>query len=206
MLNTLLPVKDRHPTESAILNSAMSLFLLVGEESVTIGRLIQTAGISRSVFYHHFSGKNDLYAGLLLSDELGMADTLQRARRSPDLPALLRECLKHRIQHLDKHRLLMRLELKLAQQGNELERYRQWQRLKRSHMAQFTELASSPLGVDPDSDELRFLYGMVWTMADGLAALRDNELYHELIQDRRGFSRFLMDAVARMGEQSHESE
>ncbi|WP_108127163.1 TetR/AcrR family transcriptional regulator [Saccharospirillum mangrovi] len=199
MLNTLLPVKDRHPTESAILNSAMSLFLLAGEDVVTISRLIQTAGISRSVFYHHFSGKEDLYAAILLSDEFGFGDLLQRHRRSPDLTTLMRECLKYRIQHLDKHQLLMRLEARLAKEGTELDRYRQWQRLKRNHMALFTEIAAEQMQLNADSDELRFLYGLIWTLADGLATLRDNELYHELIQDRRGFSRYLMDAVALMG-------
>ncbi|PTY36625.1 hypothetical protein BGP77_04835 [Saccharospirillum sp. MSK14-1] len=199
MLNTLLPVKDRHPTESAILNSAMSLFLLAGEDSVTVSRLIQTAGISRSVFYHHFSGKDDLYAAMLLSDELGIGEMLHRVRRSQDLATLMRECLKYRIQHIDKHRLMMRLETKLAGEGSNLERYRQWQRLKRNHMALFAEITSELLDVDADSDDLRFLYGLVWTLADGLASLRDNELYHELIQDRRGFSRFLLDTIAQIG-------
>lgn len=202
MLNTFLPAKDRHPTESAILNSAMSLFLLAGEDSVTVSRLIQTAGISRSVFYHHFSGKDDLYAAMLLSDELGIGDMLHRVRRNQDPTILMRECLKYRIQHLDKHRLMMRLENRLTTEGVNLERYRQWQRLKRNHMALFAEIASELLGVDADSDELRFFYGLVWTLADGLATLRDNELYHELIQDRRGFSRFLLDTVAQIGQKT----
>lgn len=200
MLNTLLPVKDRHPTESAILNSALSLFLMSGEDQVTISRLIRTAGISRSVFYHHFSGKDDLYATLLLTDEFGVGDLLERARKNGDLPTLMQEFLRYRIQHLDKHRLMMRLERHLARQGSELERYRQWQRLKRSHMAQFAEFARDDRSLTDDSDELRFYYGLVWTLADGLATLRDNELYHELIQDRRGFNRFLMATVARMGQ------
>lgn len=203
MLNTILPAKDRHPTESAILNSAMSLFLLAGEDSVTMSRLIQTAGISRSVFYHHFAGKEDLYAAMLLSDELGVGDMLHRVRRSQDIALLMRECLKYRIQQLDKHRLLMRLETKLADGDSaNLERYRQWQRLKRNHMALFAEIASEQLNVDADSDDLRFLYGLVWTLADGLATLRDNELYHELIQDRRGFSRYLTDIVALIGQKN----
>lgn len=175
---------------------------MAGEDSVSVNRLIQTAGISRSVFYHHFSGKDDLYAALLLSDELGIGEMLHRVRRNNDMAALLRECLKFRIQQIDKHRLMMRLEAKLAGDNSNLDRYRQWQRLKRNHMALFTEIAGELLNLDADSDDLRFLYGLVWTLADGLASLRDNELYHELIQDRRGFSRYLMDTITLIGQKT----
>ena len=95
MFRPIASVSDQHPTEVAILSSALNLFMLVGEEQVSVTRLIQTAAISRSVFYHYFSGKDDVYAALLLNDELGLSPLFKQCRESPQLGIahLMREFL-----------------------------------------------------------------------------------------------------------------
>ena len=54
-------------------------------------------------------------------------------------------------------------------------------------------------------DTHRFYFGFVWALANGMASLSESDLYHELIQDRRGFVRFLTDIVAEAGEARHET-
>ncbi|GGX51933.1 TetR/AcrR family transcriptional regulator [Saccharospirillum salsuginis] len=204
MLHPVLQVKDQHPTETAILNSALNLFMLSGEDQVSVTRLIQTAGISRSVFYHYFSGKEDIYAALLLADEIGVGPILRKHLEAGSLSGLMKEYVKYRLQSVEKHRFFVRVEEKLLRADCQLERFVQWQRLRRNHIELFSECARKHHGVDKGSyeDNLRFYYGLVWALTSGVASLSGNDLYHEMIPDKRGFVRFLAEAVAEVGEAS----
>lgn len=204
MLHPVLQVKDQHPTETAILNSALNLFMLSGEDQVSVTRLIQTAGISRSVFYHYFSGKEDIYAALLLADEIGLGPLIRKNLEAGSLSLLMKEYIKYRLQSVEKYKFLVRVEEKLMRSDCQLERFVQWQRLRRNHIELFSECARKHHGVDGRSyeDNLRFYYGLVWALSNGVANLAGNDLYHELIQDKRGFVRFLAEAVAEVGEAS----
>lgn len=195
MFRPIASVSDQHPTEVAILSSALNLFMLVGEDRVSVTRLIQTAAISRSVFYHYFSGKDDVYAALLLNDELGLSPLFRECREAPGpgIAYLMKEFLNYRLQSIDNYGLYLRLESHLNSTDCRLERFQQWQRLRRNHVEQFTELARQQWGVEShqDDDDLRYLYTLVWLLADGMVSLRNNPMYLELVQDRRGFKRFL---------------
>lgn len=203
MFRPIASVSDQHPTEVAILSSALNLFMLVGEDQVSVTRLIQTAAISRSVFYHYFSGKDDVYAALLLNDELGLSPLFKKCRESPELGIahLMREFLNYRLQSIDNYGLFLRLESHLHATDCGLERFGQWQRLRRNHVEQFTDLARRQWGVEShqDDDDLRYLYTLVWLLADGMVSLRNNPMYLELVQDRRGFKRFLTRLAEQAG-------
>lgn len=203
MFRPIASVSDQHPTEVAILSSAMNLFMLVGEDQVSVTRLIQTAAISRSVFYHYFSGKEDVYAALLLNDELGLSPLFKQCRETPELGIahLMREFLNYRLQSVDNYGIFLRLENHLNTVDCQLERFRQWQRLRRNHVEQFTELARRQWAVEShqDDDDLRYLYTLVWLLADGMVSLRNNPMYLELVQDRRGFKRFLTRLAEQAG-------
>ncbi len=209
MLHPVLQVKDQHPTEIAILNSALNLFMLSGEDKVSVTRLIQMAGISRSVFYHYFSGKEDIYAALLLADEVGVGPIIRQNRESGSLSDLMRGYFKYRLQSIEKYRLLLRVENTLTRCDCQLERFVQWQRLRQNHIELFMETARRNRTGDESEnrhdDTHRFYFGFVWALANGMASLSESDLYHELIQDRRGFVRFLTDIVADAGEARHET-
>lgn len=202
MLHPVLQVKDQHPTETAILNSALNLFMLSGEEQVSVTRLIQTSGISRSVFYHYFSGKDDIFAALLLADEMGIGPIIRKHLASGDLSGLMKGYIKYRLQSIEKYRIYLRMERKLTDSNCQLERFTQWQQLRRNHIELFSECVQrrDEGSSRADDDEARFYYGLVWALSSGVASLTDNELYHDLIQDKRGFVQFLAEAVADVGE------
>jgi AcrR family transcriptional regulator len=203
MFRPIASVSDQHPTETAILSTALNLYMMAGEEQVTVTRLIQTAAISRSVFYHYFSGKEDVYAALLLSDELALSPLFRQCRENPELGIahLMREFLSFRLQSIDNYGLFLRLEAHLNAQDCQLERFQQWQRLRRNHVEQFTEMARQQWAVEShqDDDDLRYLYTLVWLLADGMVSLSKNPLYLELVQDRRGFKRFLTRLAEQAG-------
>jgi len=203
MFSPITNVSDQHPTETAILSTALNLFIMAGEDQVSVTRLIQTAAISRSVFYHYFSSKEDVYAALLLNDELGLSPLFKNCHEDPDqgIAHLMKEFLNYRLQSIDNYGLLLRLEAQLNARECQLERFIQWQRLRRNHVEQFTEMARRQWDVQShrDDDDLRYLFALVWALADGMVSLSKNPLYLDLIQDRRGFKRFLVKLARQAG-------
>ena len=59
-------------TRDRLLSSALAVFGRVGFEDTRVEDICRAAGSSRATFYRHFSGKDDVFDGLLsgLIDEL----------------------------------------------------------------------------------------------------------------------------------------
>jgi len=75
---------------------------------LTVSSLVRRAGVSRSVFYTHFSGVDDL-AGFLLRkafDQIGVEDLEARSTRAVTGAASARRALTRLAEHFDEHRLL----------------------------------------------------------------------------------------------------
>ncbi|MEX1056261.1 MAG: TetR/AcrR family transcriptional regulator, partial [Natronospirillum sp.] len=62
--NTTLPV-----AELTLLNAALNLFLRHPIDTLSMTLIHRSAGVSKATFYQYFSGKKDLWAGLLLEEE-----------------------------------------------------------------------------------------------------------------------------------------
>lgn len=195
-------IQEQSPSEKALVTSALNLFIINHESTINVTQLIKAAGISRSVFYRHFANKNDVFAAILLADELALTPKLNELRICGSVSELLQEYLKFRIQHIEKYRVLVRLEHHLLDQDGELLRFRQWQALRRQHVDDFSDIVDSKLTRSGlvDRDNIRFYYGLVWSIATGVANLSESDFFHELIQDRRGFTRFLLDSVSTIGD------
>ena len=97
---------------------------------------------------------------------------------------------------------MVRLEKHLLDKKCDLVRFKQWQVLRRQHVDEFTSIVESKLSrlKTIDKENIRFYYGLVWSIANGMANLSESDFFHELILDRRGFTRFLLDSVASIGE------
>lgn len=202
MVEADFTIQEQAPSEKALITSALNLFIIQHEDTISVTQLIKGAGISRSVFYRYFSSKEDVFAAILLTDELALTPLLKELRVYGRVSELLREYLKFRIQHIEKYRVLVRLERTLLNQECDLLRFRQWQTLRRQHVEEFTDIVESKLSrLSPvEKDNVRFYYGLVWSIANGVANLSESDFFHDLIQDRRGFTRFLLDSVESIGE------
>ncbi|MFT5009203.1 MAG: AcrR family transcriptional regulator [Reinekea sp.] len=201
MLTSSLSIKAQNPAETALIGSALNLFTIHNENSVTVTQLIKAAGVSRSVFYKHFANKDDVYAAILLTDELAVSPLLKKIRASGSAGELLEQYLKYRIQFVKKYRVLMRLEKHLQATDCTLERFVQWQLLRRQHVDEFAAIIELDLAhLKPlERDNARFHYGLLWSLASGMAHITESDLFSELIRDRRGFTRFLLDSVSSLG-------
>ena len=61
------PSDHKSRTRDKIVDSARRLFNRHGFEQVSIDRIMAEAGLTRGGFYHHFSGKDQLYAAAVAS-------------------------------------------------------------------------------------------------------------------------------------------
>ena len=202
MLTPSPSIQTRSPAETALISSALNLFTIHNENSITVTQLLKAAGINRSVFYKHFANKDDVYAAILLTDELAVTPLLHKIRVSGGAADLLEQYLKYRIQFVKKYRVLMRLEKHLQATDCTLERFVQWQLLRRQHVDEFAaiiELDLAHLKLS-ERDTARFHYGLLWSLASGLADITESDLFPELIRDRHGFTRFLLDSVRSLGD------
>ncbi|WP_320825908.1 TetR/AcrR family transcriptional regulator [Reinekea sp.] len=202
MLTPGFSMQEQNPSETALITSALNLFIILNEDSISVTQLIKAAGISRSVFYKNFGGKDDVYAAILLTDELTLSPLLQEARVSGGIAELLEQYLKHRIQQIEKYRVLMRLEKKLQAGGCTLQRFQDWQQLRRQHADEFSGIIELKLArAQPvDRENIRFYYGLIWSLASGVAHISESDFFHQLILDRRGFTRFLLDSMRSLGD------
>lgn len=58
-------------TKEKIMAAAWELFLAQGYEETTISQIIDASSTSRSAFYHHFHGKEDLLFGIAYAYDIG---------------------------------------------------------------------------------------------------------------------------------------
>lgn len=197
MLNPIHPVKILHPTETAILNTALSQLLIGEVQQLNVTRLVKLSGLSRSVFYQHFSSKEDLLAGLLLADEVGLATAIKPALAEKNLKNTMKLYLKYRLQDIDKYRLMVELETTLSRETEPPRRFKDWQRLRKIHADQMRSIAeqSQAYSSNDDQDRYDFFFGLVWALANGVASISDTNAYTQLIKDRRGFSRYLLELM-----------
>jgi AcrR family transcriptional regulator len=202
MLEETIELQEQSPSEKALVTSALNLFIIHHEKTISVTQLMKAAGISRSIFYKHFANKEDVYASILLADEMSLTPMLKDLRVYGTVSDLLQQYLKFRIQHVEKYRVLTRLETHLHEKKCECDRFKYWQTLRRQHVDEFTSIVESKLSrFKPiDKENIRFYYGLVWSIASGVSSLSESDFFHELILDRRGFTRFLLESVSNIGD------
>ncbi|TCS42550.1 TetR/AcrR family transcriptional regulator [Reinekea marinisedimentorum] len=201
MLNQNFSIQEPSAAEKALITSSLNLFIIHNEKKITVTQLIKSAGVAKSVFYKYFESKEDLYAAILLNDELQLSPIFSHLKIYGTVSELLESYLNFRIQQIDKYRVLTRLEQTLMEKNCNSERYLQWQVLRRQHVDEFTGIVQSkmPKSKPIDAENIRFYYGLVWALASGFSQLSESDFFHELILDRRGFTRFLLESVNVLG-------
>ncbi|MCK5836534.1 MAG: TetR/AcrR family transcriptional regulator [Desulfobacula sp.] len=70
--------RDFKRREEDILDAAFDLFADHGIESVTIDMIAETAEVGKGTIYKHFTGKNDIFASLVIRQGSGLTKALGR--------------------------------------------------------------------------------------------------------------------------------
>jgi AcrR family transcriptional regulator len=195
-------IREQSSSERALISTAINLLIKHQEKPISVSQLIRAAGVSRSSFYKYFASREDLYAAILLTEEFNIGPLLSKIKVYGTVSDLLEAFLNYCIQNIEKYKLLAHIEQNLENQPETIERYEQWKLLRAEHVDEFTRIVQSRLSKSKnmDSENIRFYYGLVWSIAMGVAQLSDSDFYHKLIVDRRGFSKFLLESVATIGD------
>lgn len=84
-----------HATRSRLVSLAVRLFAEHGYEATSVDMVLRESGMSRGALYHHFAGKEALFAGALEAVEVQIAESVAAAARQLDDPraALRAGCL-----------------------------------------------------------------------------------------------------------------
>lgn len=195
-------VKVQSPAEKALITSALNLFVIQNEVHVSVSQLLQVTGISKATFYKHFANKEDLYAAILLNDEMSLSKLLKDIKTYGNVSQLLSEFLKYRIQQIEKLRLLTRLEKHLRNANSDVDRFLQWKLLRQSHYQEFVAIIQAKNEDEHalDRETINYYYALIVVLTRGLSDLSESEHFQELVSDKRGFIQFLLNSIEKTGE------
>jgi AcrR family transcriptional regulator len=97
-------IRPDEPGREKILDAARALFGERGFDATSIAEIGAEAGISKSVLYHYFGSKADLYRAVLEHDAQALVDVVAAALPPPDAEApRLRPGLEAFLEFLSEH-------------------------------------------------------------------------------------------------------
>ena len=192
-------VREFKRREEEILETALELFRVHGEDKVTVEMIADNVGIGKGTIYKHFKSKSDIYIYLLINYELQLASLLATKDFS-DPESLWRNYFEYRMHDPEQSLLFDRLEDRLIK-GEEYEKeIAEVHQIRNENMQVLTTLVQKRI----DSGKLEqvpayFHLSASWALVHGALALHDSRFFKEFIQDREAFFEFLMQIGMRMG-------
>jgi TetR/AcrR family transcriptional regulator len=106
--------------EKAILDAAVQLFSEYGYDGVSMRRIAEAAGVSKSNIYHHFASKEALYLGILHGSAQHLSDIVEDlAEGDGGFQQRLRVFAEAHLEHLFSNEMTLRLVLREAFSGDE---------------------------------------------------------------------------------------
>ena len=113
-------VREFKRREEEILDTALELFRVHGEDKVTVEMIADSVGIGKGTIYKHFKSKSDIYIYLLINYEMQLASLLATKDFS-DPESLWRSYFEFRMNDPEQALLFDRLEDRLIK-GEEYEK------------------------------------------------------------------------------------
>lgn len=187
--------------EEEVLQTALELFLELGEDRVTVEMIAEKVGIGKGTIYKHFETKDEIYLLLMIRYEEEMAQMFQRIVDSPaHKEQLAREFFLFRIQDPKRYTLFDRLEQKMVASKAVPELLARLHKIRASNADKLTRIVSARIkeGVLEDVPPY-FHVCAAWALAHGAVALMQSEFYNKVIEDKEGFLDYLLSTGIRMG-------
>jgi len=189
---------DSDARKTQLVNNAMNLFIRVGIDKVSMQLLARSSGVSKGVLYRYFESKADLMAAILLGDERELGAELESTRLHGDAAQVLEKYFRFRLQSIEKYKLLYEIETSLEEQKCQLARYDEWKQIRQRHVDLISDCIVGRLSGRRQGEHSGYYYGYVWSLIHGMAYLNDSVFFHQLINDRRGFTQFINDLSQKM--------
>lgn len=193
-------VREFRRREQEILDAALSLFLVQGEDSVTVEMIAEAVGIGKGTIYKHFKSKAEIYLRLMLDYEQDLNELLHSAKVDQDKEALSRTYFEFRMRDPQRYRLFDLLEEKVVKSNQVPEMVVELHGIRASNFERLTLLIEGQIS-DGKLEDVPpyFHYCAAWALVHGAVALYHSPFWNTVLEDKEGFFQFLMDIGVRMG-------
>ncbi|RRJ84757.1 TetR/AcrR family transcriptional regulator [Aestuariirhabdus litorea] len=186
--------------EQEILDVALDLFLRKGEENVTVELIAEEVGIGKGTIYKHFRSKAEIYLRMMIDYERELADLFQSQEVTRDKDSLARSYFEYRLKDPEKYYLFERLEEKLAQRNPLPGMLDQLHQIRASNFDRLADLIRARIADGSLEDVPEYYhYCAAWALISGGVAMYHSPFWREVIKDKEGFFRYMMDIGVRMG-------
>ena len=189
-------------------DTALKLFLDLGEDSVTVEMIADAVGIGKGTIYKHFKSKAEIYLRLMLDYERDLNELLHSADVDKDKEALSRAYFEFRMRDPQRYRLFDRLEEKVVKGHQVPEMVEELHKIRASNFERLTLLIKGRISEGKLEDvPPYFHYCAAWALVHGAVALYHSPFWSNVLEDQEGFFQFLMDIGVRMGnKRKHSAE
>jgi AcrR family transcriptional regulator len=186
--------------EREILDTALELFLELGEDRVTVEMIADKVGIGKGTIYKHFETKNEIYLLLMIRYEEDLAHVFGEISGSDDKERLAREYFRFRIADPRRYQLFDRLENKVIKDQAVPEMVEKLHRIRESNFELLGEIIQERIdeGILEDVPPMYHICA-AWALAHGAVGLMESPFYKKLIDDKDDFLDFLIGIGVRMG-------
>lgn len=196
-------VREFRRREDEILTSALTLFLELGEDRVTVEMIADDVGIGKGTIYKHFKSKAEIYLRLMLDYERDLAELLRSETIEKDREALSREYFAFRMSDPQRYRLFDRLEEKVVKTNQMPELIQELHSIRASNFNHLTGVIQERIDEKTLEDvPAYFHYCAAWALVHGAMAMYHSPFWQDVIEDKEGYMQFLMDIGVRMGNRS----
>ncbi|MCH8551029.1 MAG: TetR/AcrR family transcriptional regulator [Natronospirillum sp.] len=185
---------DLPAPEMTLLNAALNLMIRSTPESVTATQVFKSAGVSKATFYQYFSGREDVWSGLLLEEERWRLDGLDKLSNLADEDAWY-HFFRSLFQYPDKLAALQQMETRLRASPPDLRRYHHWQALRSTVLDRMVTVTHRVAGCPPA--ESRQVVAGIWCYWEGWLRLYRDPEFSGLSGGRRQFAKWLARDCAR---------
>lgn len=187
MLTPVFNNPNLAPMELTILNAAINLAIRTSADRISMTQIQKAAGVSKATLYQYFASKQDVWAAILLEEDIERARDACALVKTGDRDAW--ENYFYRLTlHPAKLVVLQKMEQSLRQQEPNLPRYHDWLRQRRSFLSLMVDAAEHN-GVD--ELDARQRVAMVWTTLEGWLRLYNEPDFREFCAGRQVFARSL---------------
>lgn len=172
---------------ATLLNAALNLYIRVGYNRVSLAQVIKAAGVGRSTFYRYFASKLDLYAAMLLYDELQCQQQLNLLQAHCAGDSLL-AYFRYKTASVAKYQLLSALAHCLGQAQSTLPRYQRWQALRQAQISALQQQLQPHLATQQDAIDC-----VLWveSMIHGSMQVAHESLFAPMLGEGRQFMQFM---------------
>ncbi|NIB41118.1 TetR/AcrR family transcriptional regulator [Pseudomaricurvus alkylphenolicus] len=198
-----LKVKQFRQREQAILDAALELLIEYGDDKVTVEQIAARVDIGKGTIYKHFASKSEIYVRLLFDYENGLKTDMEQAlvaAEQGDYSAPARAYFSKRMSDPVRARLFQRLEEKMVANGEEPEKLSQMEALRQQMLSKLNDSFAQRIGEGRLKEVPPYYYYLAyWALTHGAVELYHNHSFQDVIEDKAGLLKFIMDVGVHMG-------